>query len=1125
MSPEDHAAYTPSSDAAALGTPIAVSALRDGAEAGKDWFVPWRFALVLGLLLCGSFPLVVFGLRTFAFLDFGQFAYPVAFYHHESFWRGELPFWNPLNNCGTPFLAQWNTMTLYPFSLVYLLLPLPWSLSLFCLLHLFLAGLGMYFLACDWTGCRLAGAVAGAVFAFNGFTWYGLIWPHLTAALGWMPWVVLAMDRAQRKGGRTVLVAGLAVGMQLLTGGAEVILFTWLVLAALALARGLRPGARLGPTLRRTFGAAALAMGLAAIQLLPFLDLLAHSQRSSGYANTDLGVMPLTGWANYLVPIFRFFRDPYGLYVPPNHWTASYYLGAGALALALFALWRKRDYRVRVLMGLALFGSVMALGGRGVVYNWVERLLPVLGFLRFPVKFVILATFAIPLTAAFGVAWVEKQPRETRAAECRRLGWLGGVLLAAVAVIVWCAWKYPLVEGTFAATAQNALLRAVFLLAVVGCLVLLGSRAESKSRVAIQIGLVLLVWGDILTHNSDLSPTLPAASLPPDAIRQFFHWDGQLAPGNSRLMESPAAYHRLLSAGFRNLQLDTNGRRLAQFFDFNLLDHTPKVDGFYSLEIKEYSRIFHELYYTTNKAPRLRDFLGVSLVSNPANVAGWIARPTNLPIITAGQKAIFADPTETMPAILSPRFDPQHVVYLPFEAIGKVKANAGANAKILSHTFSAQRVDFEVESDAPTVAVVAQTYYHPWHAYVDGKPTALWRANYAFQALVVPAGRHHVSLRYEDVPFRCGAVLSLATILLCGLLWVRQETPEDLTAGRIEAPTGPGSLNEVRKAVAPSATRRWLVNLGLLFGTLLLCGAGAEFGLRLFCRQGLAIAQDERSLMYQYNSRLGWFPIPNTGHRVIASRPFTVIHNSQGFRGPEPVINQKPGILFLGDSFVWGFDVEAADRFTEKLQARHPEWNVYNLGVSGYGTDQELLLLEHQFDHYKPRVVFLVFCVETDHDDNSANARYNGYYKPYFIVEHGKLELRGVPVPRSERFFLAQHRTLAKSYLFRLGVRAYFKWTAPPVLHNPDPTASLLRQMAEFVRSKGARLLVGLTARDPQVEKALEQQKVPFVDLSTSLRYPGYGRHWTPQGHTFVNKRINEFLARGHYMEQGTQTP
>src|SRR5580658_4093630 len=208
-----------------------------------EWLNTKWFAALLGMAIVASFPAVVVGLQAFASGDAGQFAYPVAFYDRACFWRGEFPFWNPLSSCGIPFMAQWNTMTLYPLSLFYLILPVPWSFDVFCLGHLFLAGMGMHLLAYRWTGHRLGSALAGVVFAFNGLTWYGIMWPHLLAALGWMPWVMLAMERAWRDGGKWVILAALAAGMQLLSGGVEVIIQTWMVVAvfwvaALLQARG-----------------------------------------------------------------------------------------------------------------------------------------------------------------------------------------------------------------------------------------------------------------------------------------------------------------------------------------------------------------------------------------------------------------------------------------------------------------------------------------------------------------------------------------------------------------------------------------------------------------------------------------------------------------------------------------------------------------------------------------------------------------------------------------------------------------------------------------------------------------------------------------------------------------------
>src|SRR5438045_8620004 len=159
------------------------------AHGPSQWLTPGRFALLLLALLIAAFPDVLLGGKTFFFRDYAVFGYPLAHYHREAFWRGEIPLWNPLNASGIPYVAQWNTMVFYPLSLIYLLLPLPWSLGWFCLFHLFLAGLGMYYLASRWTNDRLAASVAGIVFAFNGLTVAFLIWSNNLAALGWLPWV------------------------------------------------------------------------------------------------------------------------------------------------------------------------------------------------------------------------------------------------------------------------------------------------------------------------------------------------------------------------------------------------------------------------------------------------------------------------------------------------------------------------------------------------------------------------------------------------------------------------------------------------------------------------------------------------------------------------------------------------------------------------------------------------------------------------------------------------------------------------------------------------------------------------------------------------------------------------
>ncbi len=448
-------------------SPLNRPEIRDTARPGQDadaWFTPWRFAALLALLIAACFYKVVFGLETFFYRDYGAFAYPLAFYHREAFWQGQMPLWNPYSFCGLPFLAQWNTLTLYPPSLFYLIFPLSWSLGVFNLAHMFWAGLGMYFLAHRWTGNRFAASVAGMVYAFNGLSWCALMWSNNIAALGWMPWVVLSVERAWREGGgRNLALAALAGAMQMLSGAPEVIIFTWFALGMLWLAefislfrsRRREPryhlsgkeadgdaqiGITCGQMLLRFLSVIGLAVGVAAAQLLPFVDLLLHSQRDTSFGGSEWSLPP-GGWANYLVPLFHCALGPQNVYFQSfQGWTSFYYLGVGTVALALVALWRVRERRMWVLAGLAAFSLTMALGDAGRVYAVVRRVLPLMGFMRFPVKFVVLATFVVPLLAAQAIAWWQALPEAQWRTERRKLWWVGWLLLGAMAFILWWEW-------------------------------------------------------------------------------------------------------------------------------------------------------------------------------------------------------------------------------------------------------------------------------------------------------------------------------------------------------------------------------------------------------------------------------------------------------------------------------------------------------------------------------------------------------------------------------------------------------------------------------------------------------------------------------------------------------------
>lgn len=302
----------------------------------------------------------------------------------------------------------------------------------------------------------------------------------------------------------------------------------------------------------------------------------------------------------------------------------------------------------------------------------------------------------------------------------------------------------------------------------------------------------------------------------------------------------------------------------------------------------------------------------------------------------------------------------------------------------------------------------------------------------------------------------------------------------------------------------------------VVFSLIFTCGIG-EAIIRQFFDKNLTVYEEERSLLYRFDELLGWFPKTYSSNVFTGSRTISVSHNSRGFRDVEHTKSGKPGIMFIGDSFVWGYDVEQPERFTEKLRSRIPEWEIFNLGVSGYGTDQEYLLLNQQFDYYKPRLVFLVFCTDNDDNDNISNSISNGaYYKPYYELNGEKLSLKGVPVPKSLAYFVRQHPLLSQSYIVRLFVKAL----SPKMVRNDfPPTAAIIQEMHEFVYRKGSQLVVGLVERQPALEHFMNNQNIPYVQLNGAERYSAMWNHWTPKGHDTVSNKIHDFLFNAGLLE------
>lgn len=309
-----------------------------------------------------------------------------------------------------------------------------------------------------------------------------------------------------------------------------------------------------------------------------------------------------------------------------------------------------------------------------------------------------------------------------------------------------------------------------------------------------------------------------------------------------------------------------------------------------------------------------------------------------------------------------------------------------------------------------------------------------------------------------------------------------------------------------------------LTGLTLLLSLLLIFFSG-EMLTRLFWKQNEKwMEDDERNLTYNFDKELGWFPKKNNSKDFMGSRLIHVQHNENGFRDILHGRKEKKRIAFIGDSFVWGYDVQQEERFTEKLQPMIPDYEIINMGVSGYGTDQELLLLQKWFDVFQPEIVFLVYD-NTDWGDNNSNYRY-GCFKPFFEIDNGKLIQKGIPVIKSMKYYYLEYPMIFQSRLLRLLLTTVIEKKKREVKENP--TVLIMEEIKVFSKKNGAEFAIGFVGDNnyEQKKSICEKNNFNYLFLKNPYIYPTHGFHWTPQGHDIVASKIYQFLLNKNWIQK-----
>ena len=657
---------------------------------------------------------------------------------------GRLPLWSPGSYGGFPFAADTQAAVFYLPRWLTVLLSAPFSFSYHALtieavLHVWLLGCFTYLLAFDITNNRWAGLLAAVAFSLSGYiTSYPILQLAILETITWLPLVLLMLRRAV--GGKRPLpwtiAAGLVLGLAFLAGHPQ----TFLHSAYLAAAYYLFLTIRAKWAWRWILGLGLLlvvtTIGITAVLWLPALQYLQVTTRSEVTYE-----FVATGFD---------FLDYLQLIVPQSitAW-APMYIGFPALLLVILAWFLRRKEMDAKLNSEILFWTFVAiitllisLGDKGILFEAIYRV-PGFSLFRQQERIASLFTLSLSLLTALGFTlWQNSEDADRRFA-VKRLAWvaIGALILAGFVLL---ATKK---EDWLFAWAQLWLVTALFLL-------LLWRQSYLNWRA---MGMVLLLSLNLFLLSRE----------------QLNYQAG-----------SPAIYWPQ-PAWLTALQNDNPGRiDTLGFFPVNTgeLHNVQDIRGISPLKPAALSR-FDELPFTTRwqllnvthvvaqeafedaLAPMasmmVSLFPGQTFTGNLYRYEDVLPRAWLVydPIVVADDEAAWQH-------LVDPEFDPANQVVLtnPSGDFTAVSAPTNAPTVKIEQTTSTT-YNIQVTTETPAILVLSEWKSPNWQGRLNGQSELIETANYAFQAIVLPAGAHEVQFLYVPKDVYGGVFFALLTLV------------------------------------------------------------------------------------------------------------------------------------------------------------------------------------------------------------------------------------------------------------------------------------------------------------------------------------------------------------------------
>ncbi len=707
--------------------------------------------------------------KTFFWEDFIYQNYPYRAFLAEQLRAGILPFWNPYQFGGMPYVADVQAAAFYPPNALLALfvkgnrLAAEW-VELLGVLHALAGGFFMALLVRNRTRCTYAASLSAVAWALGGFFVVRMIHLNILSVVTWMPAILLLLILAVEKRSLAAAAAGgLLFGVSTLAGAPQYTLFIAFLLGLYAfveMIRGRRKGlSRLAPACHLAV-VVGVGGGLSAVQFLPTTQLADLSMRSemTYEKSTEVSLTPASfatlilpklygsaaGWRNdrYWGPGSYFYS-----------WESTAYTGIVILLLAALALlYSSREKGVIFAAVLAVFGIVLALGGYGPLHPLFYKFLPMYDKFRCPGRALILTAFALVFLAGRGARLLGDRPPKSRFAGRSSILVIVGILAATGTVAFFAASSRAatLIGKPFASgDALRAYLFFLVVTAAASVPVIRWSRSSKRLSRASRGFLLLLAVGELFVYGFGYND----GAVDPNAF-----YRGRSDPVERIRAAVGGEAYRVKTRAPEGLILPRNQ---------GTINHLRSVDGYNQLLLERFNTIRND---ATIPLGRRLDLLGVKVYAAFDTTRRSLTLQVNESALPRAYFVGSGEPSggaaATIERIGEPSFDPRRTVVLEGEA-ETVRGNASGRAEV--SRWGPNRIDITVTSDGPGYLVLNEIAFPAWKVYVNGEEREALTADYAFRAVRLEGGANEVSWRYRSDRLRAGLAVTAVTLVLCAL--------------------------------------------------------------------------------------------------------------------------------------------------------------------------------------------------------------------------------------------------------------------------------------------------------------------------------------------------------------------